>query len=196
MTFIPEHIGKLILEKTIEVLFERDFLRPQKKFTLNIRPNQVLRHTISLAESLVHYPPEVLVALSDNAAVIAHMLKPLVSSQLCDICCCQRILKSSLIPAMRIEDERFLLQSNAILLVPQAIFNLPKQSKIVLVDDYLFSGMSAHTLDTELRRRGFQDIRYVALVKIHCDRQETITPQAVGLETDKTNVLFPWEKKK
>jgi hypothetical protein len=195
MTILP-HLGELILKNCLDVLFKGGFPLPQKNRTLNISLNQVLEGITNLSKSLVHYPPEVLVPLSDNAAVIAPMLKLSVTSYLCDICCCQRILKSSPISAMRLEDERFLLPSNAILLVPQAIFLLPKQTRIVLVDEYHFSGISAHTLDTELRRRGFEDIRYVSLVKIRCDRQETITPQAVGLETDKTNILFPWEKKK
>jgi adenine/guanine phosphoribosyltransferase-like PRPP-binding protein len=184
-------IAKLITTDKNKHLNKKNGLQQEP---VSVTTDQVITAIDVLSSGIANFNIDVLVALSTNAAVIAHVLQ---QNQLhnCGVGTCQKILHGQPTPMTRLQDRQLLLPDSSLLLVPESLFHLSKEVKIVLVDDFLLRGTSACVLYSALKKEGFHYIQYISLVELDCgSRDSTIIPLAVGLKLDTAKVTFPWER--
>lgn len=148
----------------------------------------------SLSDDITHWQIDTLVGLSPNSLVITSMLKAKRKSSSCNIYSCERTAKNTIVPVMCSDYELIKLDDNSNFLVPESLFNSNKMDCIVLVDNFLLTGITAGFLKRALKEKGFENIRYITLVELESHSEEgRILPDAVGRKLKGKNVIFPWE---
>jgi hypothetical protein len=158
-----------------------------------LTPEAVLNGVGILSQSITNRQINAFVSLSANASVVASMLQVRQRS-FCDTYICHRLATGMMLPSTRISDRKLLLPNGSTLLVPEVLFTIPKDTRIMLVDDFFLAGIAAYVLKEALEAEGFRNVDYISLVKLKYDHQDpTIIPQIVGIELNNSSVVFPWE---
>jgi hypothetical protein len=147
----------------------------------------------NLSDDITNWQIDTLVGLSPNSLVITSMLKAKRKDS-CNIYSCERTAKNTVIPVMCSDHELIKLDDNSNFLVPTSLFNLNKTEYIVLVDNFLLTGITAGFLKRALKEKGFENIRYITLVELESHSEEgRILPDAIGRKLKEKNITFPWE---
>ena len=182
---------KLIQDVIEIILITRNFV------VIPFFKNNIWEFLNKLSEDLARWKIDVIVGLSPDASVIASMLKAKIKSD-CSVYNCERPQINNDISVTHTDHELVIIDDGSKLSVPNNLFDLDKKSYIFLVDDFLLNGIPAGYLKRLLEVRGFENIKYIALVELGTCGQGRILPDLVGGKFKGTSlkeigIIFPWK---
>jgi pyrimidine operon attenuation protein/uracil phosphoribosyltransferase len=186
---IPK-LSVLISQMNLLKLFEQ---RDTSTKLHHISNDELFKIVDSFSSRIENFNFDVLVGLSPNGAIIAHMLQVKKLHNSWNVIACKKLSVGSSTPIDLDQYKSLKLSEVSILLCPLSLFDLPRKTNIVLIDDVHLAGVSGYSLKNALIEAGFASITYISLIDLKSD-ELMLVPLVVGVKLNHSSVIFPWEE--